>query len=49
MTSKVIQGHIRQLLCENHSSTLVYGLILMKIYMNVNIMKTKFFHKSYIT
>ena len=25
MTSKVIQGHIRPLLCQNHSSTFVYG------------------------
>ena len=34
MTSKVIKGHIRPLLCQNHSSTFVYGPILMKICMN---------------
>ena len=47
MTLKVIQGHITPLLCQNHSSTFVYGPILMKIYVNVNIMKTHFFHKIY--
>ena len=30
MTSNVIQGHIRSLLCLNHSSTFVYGPILIK-------------------
>ena len=48
MTSKVIQGHIRPLLCQNYSSTFVYGPILMKICMNaiaINIMKTPFLHK----
>ena len=45
MTSKVIQGHIRPLLCQNRSSTFVYGPILMKIGMNANIMKTQFFHE----
>ena len=36
MTSKVIQGHIRSLFCQNHSSTFVYGPIFMKICMNAN-------------
>ena len=49
MTSKVIKGHVRPLLCQNPSSTFVYGPILLKIYLNVNIMKTQFFIKSYIT
>ena len=39
-TSKVIQGHIRPLSCKNHSSTFVYGPILMKI-----CMKSPFFNK----
>ena len=43
MTLKVIQGNIRSPLCQNHSSTFVYGPIWMKIYMNANIMKTKSF------
>ena len=43
--SKVIEGHIRPLLCQNHSSILFYGPILMKICMNANVMKTQFFHK----
>ena len=47
MTSKVIEGHIRPLLCENHSGTFVYGPIFMKICINANIMKTQFFHKCY--
>ena len=38
--AKVIQGHIRLLLCQNHSSRFVYRPILMKICMNANIMKT---------
>jgi hypothetical protein len=42
MTSKVIQGHKRPILCENHSSTFVYGPILMKFCMNTNIMKTQY-------
>ena len=41
----LIQGHIRPLLCQNQNSTLDYGLILMKICMNTNIIKTQFFHK----
>ena len=41
MTSKVIQGHIRILFCQNHSSTFVYGTILMKICMNANFMKSE--------
>ena len=41
---KVIQGHIRPLLCQNHSRTFVHGPILMKICMNANIMKTQFSH-----
>ena len=40
MTLKVIQGHIRPHLRQNHSSTFVYEPILMKICMNANIMKT---------
>ena len=47
MNSKVIQGHIRPLLYQNHSSTFVYRPILMKIGMNANIMKTDFFHKCH--
>ena len=31
------QSHIRPLLCQNPSSTFVYGLILLKILMNANI------------
>ena len=42
MTLKVIQGHIRPPLYQNHSSTFVYGPILMKICMNANIMKTQY-------
>ena len=42
MTLKVMQGHKRPLLCQNHSSTFVYGPILIKICMNANIMKTHF-------
>ena len=42
MTSKVIQGHIRPLLSQNYSSTFVYGPILMKLFMNANIMKTQY-------
>ena len=34
MTLKVMQGHKRTLLCQNHSSTFIYGPILMKICMN---------------
>ena len=40
MTSKVIQGHIRPVLCQNLSSTFFYKPIL-----NANTMKTHFFHK----
>ena len=40
-----LKGYIRLLLCQNHSSTFFYGLILIKICMNANIMKTHFFHK----
>ena len=43
MTSKVIQGHMRPLLCQNHSSTFVYEPILIEICMNVSIIKTHFF------
>ena len=39
MTSKVIQGHIRPLICQNHD--------IMKICMDVNIMKTQFFNKCH--
>ena len=37
-----LKGHIRPLLCQKHSSTFVYGQILMKNFMNANIMKTQF-------
>ena len=40
MNSKVIRGYIRPLLCQNHSSTFVYGPNLMKICMIANFMKT---------
>ena len=40
MKLKVIQGHIRPLVCPNHSSTYVYGPILNKKNMNAN-MKTQ--------
>ena len=48
MTSKVIHGHIRPLLCQNHSSTFISEPILIKIYMDANIMKTPFFINLYI-
>ena len=48
MTLKVIQGHIRPSLCQNHSRTFVYGPIFMKICMNANIMKTQFFLMNYL-
>ena len=48
MTSKVIQGHMRPLLCQNNSSQFVYGPILKKNGMNANIMKIQFFI-NYIT
>ena len=41
-SSKVIC--IRPLLCQNHSSTIVFGPILMNIFMNANA-NTKFFNK----
>ena len=41
---KGYQGHIIPPLCQNHSSTFVYGPILMKIGINANIIKTQFFH-----
>ena len=44
MTLNVIQGHKRHPVCQNHSRTLVYGPILMKICMNGNIRKTQFFY-----
>ena len=43
MTSNVNQGHIRPLLCHNHSSSFIYGPILMKILMNSIMLKTQFF------
>ena len=46
MTLKIIQGHIRPHLCQNHSSTFVYRRILMKLCMNAIIKKTHLFHKS---
>ena len=47
MTLKFIQGHIRPLVCQNHSNTFVYNYeqILMEICMNANIMKIHFFHE----
>ena len=48
ITSKVIQRHIRPLLCQIHFSIFVYGLILMKICINANIMKALFFHSNHI-
>ena len=42
-TSKVIQGHIRLLLCTNNFNTFIYGLILTKICMSANIMTTPLF------
>ena len=41
ITSKVIQGHIRTLLYQNHSSIFVYGLML--------ILKTQFFYFKTLT
>jgi len=38
---KVMQGHNRPLLYQNHSSTIIYEPILMKIHMNANIMITQ--------
>ena len=46
-TSKVIQGHIRSLLSQNHSSTFVYGTILMKIFMNANILKPLYMKRHF--
>ena len=48
MTLKVIQGHIRSLLCQNHTNTFVYRPILMKICMNASIMKTQFEMHFYV-
>ena len=45
MTSKVIQGHIRTSLSKNSFSAFVYGMILITICMNANIIETQFFHK----
>ena len=45
LTSKVIQAHLGSLFCQNHCSTFVYVLILIKICMNDNIMKIQFFDK----
>ena len=39
-----LKGHKRPPSCQNHSSTYVFGPILIKICMNANIMKTQFFH-----
>ena len=46
-----LPGHPRSYkttLCQNQSSTFVYGLFLMEICMNANIMKTHFFPLNYI-
>ena len=43
----IIQGYITPLLCQYHSSTFVYGPILMPIYINANIRMIPFFHKIY--
>ena len=42
-TSKVIEGHLRPLLCLNPSWTFIYELILMKFCIFANIMKTQLF------
>ena len=39
-----LKGHIRLLFIHDHSSTFVYGPILMKICKNADIMKTQFVH-----
>ena len=44
MTSKVIQGHMRPILWQNHSSAFVYEPILIKICMDANIMKSYVYH-----
>ena len=46
MTSKVNQGHIWPFLWQNHSSIFVYRPILMKICININIMKTKYMARN---
>ena len=47
MTSEVIKGHIKTLLCPYQSNIFVYGPILMKICMNAYIKKTQIFHKCH--
>ena len=37
---------IKKIVCQNHSSIFVYGLILMKIFMNANVMKITYNLKS---
>ena len=49
MTLKVIQGHIRPPLCQNHSRRNVYGLISLKMCLNANTMNKNFSIKLYIT
>ena len=48
MTSKVIEGHKRSFVLpgiyENSSNTIIYESILIKIYMNTNIMNTQIFY-----
>ena len=48
MTSKVTEDHKRSFVFsgiqENSSNTFIYESILIKIYMNTNIMNTQIFH-----
>ena len=44
--TKVIQGHIRPILCQNYSSTFVFRPILMMICMNANIMKIQYMYMT---
>ena len=41
-----LKGHTRPPLCQNHSSTFVYGSILMKINMNANIILLSIFYNK---
>ena len=41
----LIEDHIRPLLCYNHVGTFINEPILIKICMNVNLMKTQICHK----
>ena len=49
MTSKVIEGHKSSSNFSVNSTlpkTFIYELILMKIYVNANILNTQIFHKN---